>query len=58
MKTLMQLAIPSGIAALLAVAVALGGSESRPMIDAGTAYSFDHARIQQAAADSDPSPTF
>ena len=60
-KPFMQIVVP-GVAALLALAVARGTSEGpsreMPVIDAGTPYSADHQRIQQAANDSEASPTF
>ena len=60
-KPLMQVAVPA-VAVVLAFAVAKGTHE-RPahelgMMDAGTPYSADHARIQQAAGDSDQPATF
>jgi len=61
-KPLVQIAIP-GLAIFIALAVAMGGHETgnvrdAAMLDAGTPYSADHARIQQASSDSEQPPTF
>jgi len=64
-KPFVQIAVP-GIAALLAIAVAMGGNQSgnatarttAAPTDGPTPYSADHARVQATAPDTEQPPTF